>query len=237
MRLALSLKGHVETLISFKIITVLLSTWWLLSSYHMNFPGWTQDIYKTVPPDRSSKMTEQPSTKKTFWRAGVAIATEQPSFVTHSSGKETTFFLFPHILSSIVFFSIFLPCHPKTTARWAAHSHMVTEARAENHGWEAGRNIARSSLWHIVHVTLACYNAAHTCPHTFTVMFTSSALQELLTYHQRLIHRLRHKHLPSSCSEIPFLYPCPIIIFEECHANYATNAPVNAPPQEVMMSW
>lgn len=79
----------------------------------MNFPGWTQDIYKTVPPDRSSKMTEQPSTKKTFWRAGVAIATEQPSFVTHSSGKETTFFLFPHILSSIVFFPFSCPATPK----------------------------------------------------------------------------------------------------------------------------
>lgn len=69
----------------------------------MNFPGWMQDIYKTVPPDRSSKMTEQPSPKNTFWGAGVALATEQPSFVTHSSGKETMFFLFPHILSSIVF--------------------------------------------------------------------------------------------------------------------------------------
>lgn len=74
-----------------------------------------QDICKSVPPDRSSKMTEQPPTKKTVWRAVVAIATEQPVFVSHSSGKETKASLFPHILSSIVvvfFFFHFLVLPP-----------------------------------------------------------------------------------------------------------------------------
>lgn len=110
-RVALSLKSHMVTPISFEIIAVFQATWSPLSNYHRNFPGRMQDICKSVPPDRSSKMTEQPPTKKTVWRV-VAIATEQPVFVSHSSGKQTMVFLFPHILSSIVgccFFSFSCP--------------------------------------------------------------------------------------------------------------------------------
>lgn len=131
MRLALSLKSHTVTPISFEIIAVFLATWSLLSNYHRNFPGRMWDIWKSVPPDCSSKMTEQPPAKKTVWRAVVAIATEQPLFVSHSSGKETMVFLFPHILSSIVVgvFFHFLVLPPWTTACWAARSHVQRSSR------------------------------------------------------------------------------------------------------------
>lgn len=112
-----------------------------------------QVICNCVPPDRSSKMIAQPSTKKANWRAGVSIATEQPSFVACSlGGRERSSFSF-HTLSLPLFFFFFfnfvLPI--QTTARWAALSHTFTK--------EQERSVARSSLWHIVHVMLA--HAAH----------------------------------------------------------------------------
>lgn len=113
-----------------------------------------QVICNCVPPDRSSKMIAQPSTKKANWRAGVSIATEQPSFVACSLGGvggNAHLSLSTHFLCHCFFFFFNFVLPIQTTARWAALSHTFTK--------EQERSVARSSLWHIVHVMLA--HAAH----------------------------------------------------------------------------
>ena len=99
-------------------------------------------------------MIAQPSTKKADRRAPVAIATEQPGFVSWTLGGKTLIFLFPLFHSLLAFF---LFCQSKpgpaelSCALARLHQRSFTEKQE--------RSVARSSLWHTVHVTLA--HAAH----------------------------------------------------------------------------
>lgn len=168
-----------------------------------------------MPPDRSLKMIAQPSMKKTNWRAGVAMATEQPGFVSCSLGEKTFIFVFPHIFSVIVFFCCSCcsanPNHGPLSCTLAhLHGRSFTEKQE--------RSVARSSLWHIAHVTLA--HAAHCAV---------DAHRHLRSCSLHLHCRCRcHTITPDSStstvnSGMTFLYPYLIINSESCFAKHAAS--------------
>lgn len=154
-----------------------------------------QVICNCVPPDRSSKMIAQPSTKNANWRAGVAIATEQPGFVPCSLGEKTLSF-FTHFLCNCFFFCCCSanPNHGLLSCA-LAHVHRRRE-----------RSVARSSLWHIVHVTLA--HAAYCAIDAHRHLQSCS----LHLHCRRCCHTITPDSLNSTLnSGMPFLYPYLII--------------------------
>lgn len=136
-----------------------------------------QVICNCVPPDRSSKMIAQPSTRNANWRAGVAIATEQPCFVPCSLGEKTLSF-FTHFLCNCFFLLLFCQSKPRTVE-------LCSRTRSQKKGKE------RSEEQPVTYCSRnpgACSILCNRRPQTFTVLFTSSALQALLPYHNtRLI--------------------------------------------------
>lgn len=117
MRLALSLKSHMVTPISFEIIAVFQATWSLLSNYLRSFPGRMQDICKSVPPWSLVKDDRAASYKKDCLACGCCHSNWATclclSFIGERNNGRTFY------LQLLLFFSHFLVPPPQTTTRWA----------------------------------------------------------------------------------------------------------------------
>lgn len=173
MRLALSLKSHMVTPISFEIIAVFQATWSLLSNYLRNFPGRMQDICKSVPPWSLVKDDRAASYKKDCLACGCCHSNWATCLCLSFIGERNNGLSFPaHFIFNclFVFFPFSCPASPKLQPVEPCSGKLSLMFRE----WEAGRNVARSSLWHIVHVTLARCNAAHCAADAHTLLQSCS---------------------------------------------------------------
>lgn len=143
-------------------------------------------------------MIAQPPTKKANWRAGVAIATEQPSFVSCSLGEKHSSFFF-HTFSLRLFFFFFLPlCQSKPRP---VEPRSRTPSRKKLDGKAGKERGDKQPVAYCSHHPSACSTLCSRRPQTIAVLLASSALQVPLPYHNSTLN-----------IGMPFHFSCPLRI-------------------------